>query len=166
VRGRTDICGQAVRATSTLALLLGILALIAPGAMAGTSAASTATAPASTLVPQSLGSGGLSGGLPVTPSSGQTTTSPPVAVPTSTTASSGGGLGGNGTIALAAVAVVVLGGVVWFIWRDSRRHATVKPGGYTAAEALGGGRSGSKAPPKSRQLSQAERKRRRRGRAR
>jgi hypothetical protein len=87
-------------------------------------------------------------------------------LPTTTTASSGGGLGGGGAILIAIGALALLGGVVGFIWRDSRRHAPVKPGGYTAAEALGGGRSGSKAPPKSRKLSAAERRRRKRGRAR
>jgi hypothetical protein len=62
-------------------------------------------------------------------------------------------------------ALALLGGVGLFIWRDSRRHAGVRQS-YTAAEALGGGRSGSKAPQKSRKLSQAERRRRKRGRAR
>jgi hypothetical protein len=62
-------------------------------------------------------------------------------------------------------ALALLGGVAIFIWRDSRRHAGVRQS-YTAAEALGGGRSGSKAPQKSRKLSQAERRRRKRGRAR
>ena len=60
-------------------------------------------------------------------------------------------------------AVVVLGGIAFFIWRDARRRAPARP-----AEALGGTgrRAGSKPPPKPRKLSAAERKRRKRGKAR
>ena len=60
-------------------------------------------------------------------------------------------------------AVIVLGGIAFFIWRDARRRAPVR----TADVYDGAGRrSGSKAPPKPRKLSQAERKRRKRGKAR
>ena len=61
-------------------------------------------------------------------------------------------------------AIVVLGGIAVFIWRDARRRAPVR-----AAEAGVGGtgrRTGSKPPPKPRKLSAAERKRRKRGKAR
>jgi hypothetical protein len=157
------------------ATLLAAVALTPASALAGYGTAArahtttTATPPPSSLIPQPLGSGGLSGGLPATPSppvAPSTSAAPPI-LPTATTASTGsGGLGGNGVILLAVITGGVLAVVAYFIWRDARRHAPVKPGGYTAAEALGGGRSGSKAPPKSRKLSQAERKRRKRGRAR
>jgi hypothetical protein len=57
--------------------------------------------------------------------------------------------------------VVVLGGIALFIWRDARRRAPQRGGeGYEIR------RSGSKRPPKQRKLSPAERKRRKRGRAR
>jgi hypothetical protein len=154
-----------------LVAALVLAALLAGPALASAAktTAATTTVPASALYPQQLGSNGLSGGLPVTPSGTTPTTGAvaPAVLPTATTAStSGGGLGGGGAILVGLGAVALLGGVVAYIWRDSRRHAPVKPGGYTAAEALGGGRSGSKAPPKSRKLSAAERKRRKRGRAR
>jgi hypothetical protein len=56
---------------------------------------------------------------------------------------------------------VVLGGIAFFIWRDARRRAPARGGeGYEIR------RSGSKRPPKPRKLSPAERKRRKRGRAR
>jgi hypothetical protein len=60
--------------------------------------------------------------------------------------------------------VIVLGGIAFFIWRDARRRAPVR-----TADAYGDGtgrRAGSKAPPKQRKLSAAERKRRKRGKAR
>ena len=61
-------------------------------------------------------------------------------------------------------AIVVLGGIAFFIWRDARRRAPVR----TAEAGVGGTgrRTGSKAPPKPRKLSAAERKRRKRGKAR
>jgi hypothetical protein len=56
---------------------------------------------------------------------------------------------------------VVLAGISFFIWRDARRRAPQRGGeGYEIR------RSGSKPPPKPRKLSAAERKRRKRGRAR
>jgi hypothetical protein len=82
----------------------------------------------------------------------------------SVTTNSGGSssLSGNGAIVIAIGALVVLGAISFFIWRDARRRAPVTSG-------IGGfdvKRSGSKAPPKSRKLSPAERRRRKRGRAR
>jgi hypothetical protein len=60
--------------------------------------------------------------------------------------------------------LIVLGGISFYIWRDARRRA---PGGAHARGALHeGGGAGSKARPKPRKLSPAERKRRKRGRAR
>jgi len=101
----------------------------------------------------------FSPGLPATPVGTATATTPTV---TSASSSAGGGV--SGSIAIAVGAIVVLIGVALFIWTDARRHAPVKPGAGGAG-ALGG-RSGSKAPPKSRKLSPAERRRRKRGRAR
>jgi hypothetical protein len=61
-------------------------------------------------------------------------------------------------------AIVVLGGIALFIWRDARRRAPVR----TAEAGVGGTgrRAGSKAAPKPRKLSAAERKRRKRGKSR
>jgi hypothetical protein len=59
--------------------------------------------------------------------------------------------------------VIVLGGIAFFIWRDARRRAPVR----TAEAGVGSGRrTGSKPPPKPRKLSPAERRRRKRGKAR
>jgi hypothetical protein len=61
-------------------------------------------------------------------------------------------------------AIVVLGGIAVFIWRDARRRAPVRAAEAGVGDA--GRRTGSKAPPKQRKLSAAERKRRKRGKAR
>jgi hypothetical protein len=62
-------------------------------------------------------------------------------------------------------AVVVLVGISLFIWRDARRRAPVKATGG-GSEIDGRGAPGSKARTKPRKLSPAERRRRKRGRAR
>ena len=92
-------------------------------------------------------------------------TAPPVRVPSSTTSTGGGGLSGGGAVAIAIGAIVVLGGISFFIWRDARRRAPVRQRA-AAATAEAGGRSGSKPRAKPRKLSPAERRRRKRGRAR
>ncbi len=76
----------------------------------------------------------------------------------------GGGLSGSSAIAIAIGAFAVLGGISYFIWRDARRRAPVaaRAGGDDGARQ---NRPGSKAPPKARKLSAAERRRRKRGRA-
>ena len=75
------------------------------------------------------------------------------------------GLSGDAAIGIAIGAIALLTGISFFIWRDARRRAPLKH--HAAhADAGVGARSGSKAPPKPRKLSAAERKRRKRGRAR
>jgi hypothetical protein len=100
-------------------------------------------------------------GIPAAPATTPTAATPTV-VPTTTSTSTGGNLGGGAVVAIAIGALVLLGGISFFIWRDARRRAPVRPG---MAHAAGGEfvRSGSKARPKPRKLSPAERKR---GRAR
>ena len=110
----------------------------------------------------------LSPGVPVpqatTPST--TTATLPAVLPTTNTSSGSSGLSGSGTIAIAVVAALVLGGIAYFIWRDARRRAPVRHARGEVAGLPGGeARSGSKAPPKPRKLSPAERRRRKRGRA-
>ncbi|HTX30308.1 MAG TPA: hypothetical protein VMD09_02935 [Solirubrobacteraceae bacterium] len=103
-------------------------------------------------------------GLPSAPATTPTASTPTVL--TATTAStSGGSLGGGGVVAIAIGALVLLGGISFFIWHDARRRAPVRHG---MAHAGGGefGHSGSKARAKPRKLSPAERRRRKRGRAR
>lgn len=104
----------------------------------------------------------FSPGLPVTPA--PTPTAPTTTVPTTTTTStSGGGLSGGDAVAIAVGAIVLIAGISLYIWRDARRRAPVR---HHMASAEEGGRSGSKARPKPRKLSPAERRRRKRGRAR
>lgn len=109
----------------------------------------------------------LSPGLPSSPQI-RTTTSPP-APTTPSSSTTNGGLGGGSAIAIAIGAVVVLGGISLFIWRDARRRAPVR---QRAAPATAGGdghpgeRPNAKQRSKPRKLSAAERRRRKRGRAR
>lgn len=106
----------------------------------------------------------LSPGLPVAPTLTQSTAAPTLSIP-STSSSTDSGLSGSGAIAIAVGAMLVLGGISFFIWRDARRRAPVH---HRSAEAMAeaGGRAGSKTRAKQRKLSPAERRRRKRGRAR
>jgi hypothetical protein len=128
-----------------------------------TSPAPTATA-ATSATPAPAGGGSLGGGLTAPGAIPTTSSATPTVISTATASTSGaGGLSGGSAIAIAIGAFVVLGGISYFIWRDARRRAPV------AARAGPDGdrqnRPGSKAPPKARKLSAAERKRRKRGRA-
>jgi hypothetical protein len=89
-------------------------------------------------------------------------------VPTiSTTGTSGSSsLSGGAAIGIAAGAVLVLGGISFFIWRDARRRAPVRASADGVDGRGGPASRGSKAKPKPRKLSPAERKRRKRGKAR
>ena len=82
----------------------------------------------------------------------------------SPTAGSGSSsVSGNTAIFVAIGALVLLGGISFYIWHDARHRAPVKAGADIGFPE--GKRAGSKSPQKSRKLSQAERKRRKRGRA-
>ncbi len=146
------------------ALLSALVLLAAPGAAAAaTSTAASSGAGGVPISPSSGATNPLSGGVsPVSPTPTPTTTTSPPVVTNATQTSGSSGLSGDGALAIVIGAVVVLGGISLFIWRDARRRAPAR-----TADALGGTgrRAGSKAPPKPRKLSAAERKRRRRGRA-
>jgi hypothetical protein len=101
-------------------------------------------------------------GLPVSPTTISTASTPTI-VPTTTSTGAGAGLGGGSVVAIAVGALVLLGGISFFIWRDARRRAPVR---HRVAATAGEGRPGSKARGKPRKLSPAERRRRKRGRAR
>lgn len=121
--------------------------------------------------------GALAAGSATTPAlSGQgqgnliTPFSPPAPTQTATTATlnpvtstTGGGLTGTDGVAIGIGAVLVLGGISFFIWRDARKRAPVR---QHATAAAGGGAGPRQRPQKSRKLSPAERKRRKRGKAR
>jgi hypothetical protein len=106
----------------------------------------------------------LSPGFPQPSVSIPTTTTAAPTISTGTTAGGGSGLTGNSAIIIAIGAIIVLGGISFYIWRDARRRAPVR--GHAAAAIDEGRRSGSKQRAKPRKLSPAERKRRKRGRAR
>jgi len=126
--------------------------------------AAASTAPAVPVTPNGS-TNPLSGGIsPVSPTPTPTATAPAPAISNAVGQTNGSSsLSGGSTLAIVIGAVVVLGGIASFIWRDARRRAPAR-----TADALGGTgrRAGSKAPPKPRKLSAAERKRRKRGKAR
>jgi hypothetical protein len=103
-------------------------------------------------------------GLPQSAATVPTTTT---VTPTVTTTDTGGdsGLNGTGAIAIAVGALIILGGISFFIWRDARKRAPVRRAAAATAGADGRSRTGSKTRGKPRKLSPAERKRRKRGRA-
>jgi hypothetical protein len=105
----------------------------------------------------------FSPGLPQSTPSIPTTSA---ATTTSTSTSTDSGLTGGGIAAIAIGAIVVIGGISFFIWYDSRRRAPVRRLSAAYGAVDGGRRAGSKAKPKSRKPSPAERRRRKRGRAR
>ncbi len=84
--------------------------------------------------------------------------------PVTTTSSSSGSLSSLDAVIIAIVVALLLGGVCFYIWHDARGHASR----VGREDPLFGQRAhaGSKAPRKQRKLTPAERKRRRRGRAR
>ena len=87
--------------------------------------------------------------------------------PAASTSSSGGGFTSLDAFITALVAVLVLGGIAFWVWYDSRGHAA-RVGHGSDHDSIFGQRAhaGSKAPHKPRRLKPAERKRRKRGRAR
>jgi hypothetical protein len=141
---RARLAGGFLAATLVAALVIPGAALL-PGA-------ALAQGPSNPLAP----------GLPQ-PTVSVPTTSTPLVTPTTSSSTSGGGLSSSSAIAIALGAVIVLSGISFFIWRDARRRAPVR---HAHADAAGGSRAGSKRPIKPRKLSPAERRRRKRGRAR
>ena len=121
-------------------------------------------------IPASAGavsSGPLSPGLPAAPTQTQTQTQAPapiVAPAPSNNSSGDSALSGGTALGIGIGALAVLGGISAFIWRDARRRAPVRQSAMATVGA--GGRGGSKPRNKQRKLSPAERRRRKRGRAR
>lgn len=141
--------------------------MLPSAAAAASSTAAATTAPPATAVTPSLGGQGsnpLTPGFPQPSVSIPTTTTVAPTVSATTSGASGSGLTGNSAIIIAIGALIVLGGISFYIWRDARRRAPVRA--HAAGPIDEGRRAGSKAKPKPRKLSPAERKRRKRGRAR
>jgi hypothetical protein len=150
----------AVALAVALALQLPAAALLAAPAIAASTG--TSTTPVVPAVPDTTSP--FSPGVPLSGNTGTpTATTPATALQTTTSSSSSGGISGTGALFIAAGAIVVLGGIAYFIWADSRRHA---PAGTAPSRESATQRAGSKTPQKSRKLSPAERRRRKRGKAR
>jgi hypothetical protein len=103
-------------------------------------------------------------GVPQGQATTSTTTTPTVST-VSTSSSGSSGLSGSSAIVIGIAALVLIAAISLFIWRDARRRAPVRHRA-AAATADAGGRPGSKQRQKPRKLSPAERRRRKRGRAR
>jgi hypothetical protein len=99
---------------------------------------------------------------PLSPFSNQapTTTTTPPTVTTSGTSTSGGGFTGTDAVLIGLGAMLVLGSISFYIWRDARRRAPIRHHAATASVP------GSVRARQKRKLSPAERKRRKRGKAR
>jgi hypothetical protein len=134
-------------------------AAVAVGLAGGSLAAPTALA-------QNPATSPFTPGIPQNQATVSTTTTAPPTVSTATSSSSGGsGLSGSSAIVIGVGALALIAAISLFIWRDARRRAPVRH--RTAAATAGeGGRPGSKSRQKPRKLSPAERRRRKRGRAR
>jgi len=168
--------GEVPRAVACLTAVVAALAcglaapVVALAAHKNAASASQTSASQPTATAAGAGSGGaaattsnpLSGGVPVSPVT-STASSVATVANSSTNGNGSSALSSGSALIIVIGAIVVLGGIAFFIWRDARRRAPVRPDAALAGE---GRRAGSKAPPKSRKLSAAERKRRKRGRAR
>jgi hypothetical protein len=131
-------------------------------------AVAAARSPAAQSVP--VPGGGTSGspfspGVPQSTGAAPTTATAPAIAPTVSTTSTGGGLSGSNAVIIGVGAIIVLVGISLFIWRDARRRAPVRHRAATEA-ATAASRAAAKARAKPRKLSPAERRRRKRGRAR
>jgi hypothetical protein len=106
----------------------------------------------------------LSPFTPTAPQAVPTASTPSTVTTVAGTSTSAGGVSSGAALAIALGALLLLAGIGYFIWRDARRRAPVRAA--TAGAGMGPSKPGSKRPPKPRKLSQAERRRRKRGRAR
>jgi hypothetical protein len=144
------------------ALVASLVVLLLPGLALAADTTSS--------VPLQSAGGSQSNPLtPLTPSAPAQQTqpvTPTVAAPTTQTPTAGSSsLSGTNAIAIAIGALVLIGAIGTFIWYDARKRAPVRHRA-AAATAGGGGRPGSKPKAKGRKLSAAEKRRRKRGRAR
>ncbi len=130
---------------------------------ASTAASTPALSPSGSPAP-------FSPGLPQSGASTPTSSAPATIITNGGTAGSGSsGLSGSGIALVVVGALVLLVGIALFIWRDARRRAPVKPrgrGGDGPGEEERRSKPGSKRQTKPRKLTPAERRRRKRGRAR
>ncbi|HET9104506.1 MAG TPA: hypothetical protein VFN55_14215 [Solirubrobacteraceae bacterium] len=162
------------RAVALLALIA--ITLLLPLASVSIAAGTKGTSKAKTTPAASTPAASTPGGsTPAVPSAGSglsgfpnppvatTSTSPTVAANTSTASQGSSAFSSSTALVIVIAALVVISAIAFFIWRDARRRAPVRE----VAGPMDGGRAkpGSKAPPRPRKLSPAERRRRKRGRA-
>ena len=146
---------------SSAAVSAAVRSAQASAAAAQASGAGSGSGGASALGGSSTGP--LSPGLPQSNATTSTATSAAPLIQTSTTAGDSG-LSGGTAVAIGIGALAVLAAICFFIWHDARRRAPVRA---RHAAADGDPRGGAKKRPvKPRKLSPAERRRRKRGRAR
>jgi hypothetical protein len=138
--------------------LVAVLALAAAGAFAPVAVAQGGPQNPILPGPQNPFQPGLPQEQATIPTQTQTA---PLVIPT-TSSSSSSGISGSVGLAIGIGALLVLAGISFFIWRDARRRAPVRA---AAAGAPVNRTPGSKRV-KPRKLSPAERRRRKRGRAR
>jgi hypothetical protein len=106
-------------------------------------------------------------GIPQSQATVPTQSTPTVQTLSTTSTGTDSGLSGGGIAAIAIGALVILGGIAFYIWYDSRRRAPVRQRAVADGAGLpGSGKTGSKQRAKARKLSKAEQRRRKRGRAR
>ena len=148
---------------------VSVLALMPSAAIAAGSsgATSTATTPAIGAPGSNPLGNPITPGIPQSQASTPTTTTATVTTTSSGTSTTGGsGLGTSQAVVIVGFAAVLLLGVSFFIWRDARRRAPVRAHRAATEGVNGSRRVGSKQRGKPRKLSPAERRRRKRGRAR
>jgi len=116
--------------------------------------------------PSSAAQGAFGVGLPQSSAPTPTQTQASVPLVTTSANNAGGSLSSTDALLVAVGAIVVLAVIAYFIWSDSRHRVRALRHAATAGGSNGGPNRGSKAPPKSRKLTPAERRRRKRGRAR
>jgi hypothetical protein len=158
LRTSAAVAVHAAAAVFAEAAVLAAAAIVGVALLAAAALAIPAPASAQSTNP-------LSPGFPQPTVSIPTTTTAIPTISTGTAAGGGSGFSGSSAILIAIGAIVVLGGISLFIWRDARRRAPARHRA-SAVVAGAGGRQASKQRAKPRKLSPAERRRRKRGRAR
>jgi hypothetical protein len=146
----------------TAAFGVGVTPALA-AASSTTTAATTTAAGASASTPASSGVSTPSFGLG-SAQNNQTTSVVTTTTPaTTTTSTTGTGLSGGDGLLIGVIVLALLIGIAVFVMRDARSHTVNDPD--VSDDPFASKRKGSKAPPKSRKLKPAERKRRKRSRA-
>jgi hypothetical protein len=137
------------------------LGLAAPAALAAGTASTAAVSTTPAVTPPSLNLNNATQNA-----AGVSTPAVEETIPATTTTSSGSGLSGLDALIIAIVAALVLGGIAFWVWYDARRTASHIRHHADDDSMFARAHAGSKAAPKQRKLKPAERKRRKRGRAR